>query len=80
MRIDPVNKPEHYTFGKYECIDVMLEVFGVEAVKAFCRLNALKYQWRAEHKNGTEDIEKAVWYLNKYLELEKAEQEPNYHE
>jgi len=37
---DPVNKPAHYTFGKYECIDVMLEVFGVEAVKAFCRLNA----------------------------------------
>ena len=77
---DPVNNPPHYTFGKYECIDVMLEVFGIEAVKVFCRLNAWKYQWRSDHKGHTEDIEKAVWYLNKYLELEKAEQEPNYHE
>ena len=79
MMNDPVNKPEHYTFGKYECIDVMIEVFGVEAVKMFCRLNAWKYQWRADHKNGTEDIEKADWYLRKYLELEK-QREQNYHE
>ena len=77
---DNVNHPQHYTFGKYECLAVMIEVFGVEAVKTFCRLNAWKYQWRADHKNGTEDIEKAAWYLRKYLELEKTEQEPNYHE
>ena len=23
---DNVNKPEHYTFGKYECIDVLTEL------------------------------------------------------
>ena len=25
--------------------------------------NAFKYIWRFEHKNGKEDLEKAVWYL-----------------
>ena len=38
---DNVNHPSHYATGKYECIDVMLEIFGVEAVKTFCLLNAL---------------------------------------
>ena len=66
---DPVNHPAHYETGKYQCIDVMIEVFGVEAVTIFCRLNAFKYNWRSERKGGREDIEKAVWYLRKYLEL-----------
>ena len=30
---DAVNHPQHYCTGKYECIDVMLEIFGIEAVK-----------------------------------------------
>ena len=28
---------------KYECIDVMVAMFGVEAVKHFCMCNAYKY-------------------------------------
>lgn len=42
---------------------------GGEAVKAFCICNAMKYLYRHKKKNGVEDIRKAVWYLNKYLEL-----------
>ena len=67
---DMVNSPAHYNQGKYECIDVMVETFGIEAAKHFCLLNAFKYIWRTGEKNGREDIEKAVWYLNKFLELE----------
>lgn len=55
--------------GKYECIDVMTDVFGVDAVRNFCKLNAFKYIWREQNKNGVEDIKKAVWYLNKLIEL-----------
>jgi len=66
---DNVNHPAHYEVGKYECIKVMTEVFGVEAVKHFCQCNAFKYVWRSNRKNGNEDIEKAIWYLKKYLEL-----------
>ena len=47
----------------------MIDVFGKEAVKNFCKLNAFKYMWRANKKNGDEDIAKAQWYLNKFIEL-----------
>ena len=40
-----------------------------EAVKDFCLCNAFKYIWRTKNKNGIEDIDKAIWYLNKYKEL-----------
>lgn len=66
---EEINHPDRYAGGKFECIDVMLDVFGADAVKHFCILNAFKYIWRAEKKNGVEDIKKAVWYLNKYIEL-----------
>ena len=66
---DNVNHPSHYTTGKYECIDIMLEIFGVEAVKTFCLLNAFKYNYRSGRKNGLEDIQKAKWYIDKYIEL-----------
>lgn len=67
---DMVNHPSHYNHGKYECIAVMKEVFGEESVKQFCLLNAFKYLWRSEDKNGTEDIRKACWYLDEYLKME----------
>ena len=67
---DSVKHPTHYNQGKYECWDVMQDVFGVEALKHFCKLNAFKYLYRESKKNGSEDIRKAIVYLNKYLELE----------
>ena len=70
---EEINHPDRYAGGKYECIDVMQDVFGVEAVKHFCMLNAFKYIWRSEKKNGVEDAKKAVWYLNKYIELAESE-------
>lgn len=67
---DIINHPAHYTQGGIECIDAMVSAFGAEAVKSYCKINAFKYVWRTDHKNGREDIEKAVWYLKKYLELD----------
>lgn len=66
---DNVNHPSHYTNGKYECIDVMEDVFGENAIKTYCLLNAFKYMYRCQYKHNTptEDIKKTVWYLNKYL-------------
>ena len=55
--------PAHYTECSLECIDVMLAVFGRRAVTDFCILNAFKYMWRHEHKNGLEDLQKAERYL-----------------
>ena len=35
--------------------------------------NVLKYMWRYEYKNGTQDLEKAQWYLNKLVETCKKD-------
>ena len=66
---DTVNHPHHYNTASVECIDLMQELYGTEAVKSFCKCNALKYLYRADSKNGLEDIKKATWYLNKIVEV-----------
>lgn len=70
---DVVNHPSHYESGKFECIDVMEEALGIDNVKGFCLCNAFKYIYRHRRKNGDEDIKKAQWYINKYLELVERE-------
>jgi hypothetical protein len=70
MKEERVNHPSHYNHGKLECIDIMEDVFGIDETRAFCKLNAFKYLVRAELKGSeVEDIDKALWYLNKHQEL-----------
>ena len=67
-----VNHPAHYNReGGMECIEEMLMIFGKDAVKTFCLLNAWKYRYRAGEKNGFEDIKKSDWYMNKFKELKE---------
>ena len=66
---EEINHPDRYAGGKYECIDVMQDVFGKEDVLSFCKLNAFKYIWREKQKNGVQDMKKAAWYINKYIEI-----------
>lgn len=69
---DNVNHPKHYELpGGLECFDVLIATQGKEAAQHFCLCNAMKYLFRQGRKNGREDIEKARWYLDKYLELTK---------
>jgi hypothetical protein len=60
---DMVNNPPHYTTGGIETIDF------IEAKKLGYNLgNAVKYITRADYKgNRKQDLEKAVWYLNREL-------------
>ena len=67
--VDMVNSPPHYTHGDIECIDAIRAALGPEGFAAFCRGNVIKYNWRCNHKNGRQDLEKADWYLNKLLEV-----------
>lgn len=64
---EKVNHPKHYNQpGKKECIDEMVELFGLQATLDFCYLNCYKYLYRAGHKEGnsrTQDIDKARWYF-----------------
>lgn len=72
---DKINHPSHYSSfvsGLHiEAIDCMRAAFGDDDVKAFCVCNALKYVYRHKSKGEDTDIQKAIWYLNKYLELNK---------
>ena len=64
---DNVNHPSHYA-GKVECIDVLKDIMTKEQFVGFCKGNIIKYLWRSERKNGTEDLKKAQWYMNKLVE------------
>jgi hypothetical protein len=68
-----INHPEHYMKDEhsYECIDVMIDVFGEDAAKNFCKLNAFKYLWRSDKKgNEYVDLKKAIWYLQEWVFIE----------
>ena len=69
-----VNHPSHYNHGGMETIDKMIKLYGIEKVKAFCELNSFKYRDRAGYKGISDmtivrDIRKAIWYENKFNEL-----------
>lgn len=67
MEHDAVNHPKHYTAhpSGVECIQITRHM-------GFNLGNAIKYIWRADLKNGTEDLEKAVWYLKDEIEKRKV--------
>ena len=60
---DLINHPVHYTTHKsgIECIQITEHM-------NFCLGNAMKYIWRADQKNGKEDLKKAIFYLNREIE------------
>lgn len=65
--VSPVNHPPHYTAhpSGVECITIV-EWMG------FNLGNVIKYVWRADQKNGIEDLEKARWYLDREIERRKT--------
>ena len=70
---DPVQHPAHYTTGKIECIDYI-----EDKELGFHLGNAVKYITRAGKKDPAktvEDLEKAVWYIQRKIELLKEGEE-----
>jgi hypothetical protein len=68
---DPVNHPEHYCQNPsgVECITVVEHM-------SFNLGNAVKYIWRAKQKGFLiQDLEKAIWYIKREIDLLKAEQQ-----
>lgn len=75
---DNVNHPSHYTSDPsgIECIEIVKH-------RDFCVGNAIKYLWRAglkhDHNEDSttkeiEDLQKAIWYINKKIEMLQASQ------
>ena len=70
---DMVNHPPHYTNhpSGVECIQITEHM-------NFCLGNAIKYIWRADLKGSTiEDLEKAVFYVQKEIKRRKNSQTPS---
>lgn len=70
---DPINHPAHYMTGKIEVVE-----FIEDQKLPYHRGNAVKYVCRAGKKNQKteiEDLEKAIWYLKREVELLKAAHE-----
>ena len=69
---DPVNHPSHYTDGKIEVID-----FIEDKNLGFHLGNTVKYISRSGKKDQNktiQDLEKARWYLDRYINKLKSEQ------
>ena len=68
---ETVDHPDHYNSGNHEAIDV-IEDWDM----GFHCGNAIKYICRHNHKgNPTEDIKKAIWYLERYLSSLQGEED-----
>jgi hypothetical protein len=68
MSDDVVNHPPHYTShpSGVECIDIT-------ETMDFNPGNSLKYVWRFREKGGRTDLDKALWYVRREIELRKKD-------
>ena len=68
---DMVNHPSHYNLpNRKECIDEMIDIYGLKDVAKWCEITAYKYKYRAGHKgSAVEDMSKAARYMTKACEL-----------
>jgi hypothetical protein len=68
---DLVNRPAHYTQGRFEAIDVIEDAIehAPDPASGFLLGNTLKYLLRAWLKGNTiQDLSKAKWYLNRLID------------
>lgn len=72
---DPVNNPDHYG-GKDNLYEAIKVITAWDL--GFCLGNTIKYISRAGKKDPDkeiEDLEKAQWYLNEYIDQLKVQKE-----
>ena len=68
---DTVISPSHYTQGRTEALDVILDTLGKPGYEAYCLGNTLKYLLRARHKGkNQEDFRKAHFYLSALIGID----------
>ena len=74
--VDNVNYPPHYRAhaSGVECIEITEHM-------NFCLGNAVKYIWRAGlKKDAVEDLNKAVWYVNREIKRIEKDKEERFRE
>lgn len=78
MNLENVNHPKHYTQGGIEVIDIMETQLSPEEYRGYIKGQVIKYITREAHKNGDEDLAKAQWYLNRYMDYLNRQAEKKY--
>ena len=70
MTNDNINHPKHYTCSAAKCstCNAIIECIDVTRHHEFNIGNSIKYLWRYKYKNGIEDLQKAIWYINDEIE------------
>ena len=66
-----INKPNHYHRNNIDVIKFSELQFDKLELPGFYRINVLKYITRFDRKNKVEDLEKARFYIDKLIELNK---------
>lgn len=79
IEVEKAVNPSHYKQFPVETIDMMVAIWGLEAVMTHCYITAFKYKMRSGAKDDiTQEHKKAEWYLNKAQELrDKLAKESN---
>lgn len=71
---DMVNHPSHYNLpDRKECIDEMIDIYGLKDVAKWCEITAYRCKYRARHAssftNFVQGMREAAWYTYKAREL-----------
>jgi len=71
IALDMVNRPPHYIYGEIETIDYIIDVLDKDGALDYCQGNVIKYTGTRMFTKGdpAENAKKAIWYLNKMIEL-----------
>lgn len=74
-----VSHPPHYQSETgLEVFDVIEAfTFDLKGIEAWCTGNVLKYICRWKNKNGSQDLEKAQWYLTELIDHVKNLEKEN---
>ena len=80
---DLVDRPAHYTAGRYQAIDVIEDAVqhAPDPASGFLLGNTLKYLLRAWLKGNTiQDLCKARWYLNRLIDRLESQKNLTLHQ
>lgn len=64
-------KPNHYKQGKEDLIEMWYRTMTLEQFRGAMKSNIIKYTMRYENKNGVEDLNKAMEYIERLKKYEE---------
>ena len=67
VKINNTHGCEKQSQGQIEAIDYISDFLTPEEYQGYLRGNIAKYLHRWPYKNGTEDLKKAAWYLDRLI-------------